>query len=158
MGLNDRLVITPLTERFYLTVAQALSLHLNVCVAGPTGTGKTETVRDLAKALAIYCLVTKCSDAIDHRTAGRIFSGLCQTGTWGCFDDFNHIEMSVLSVISTQLQLIRTARFEAVRKFTFEGEEINFSRRVSIFITISSDCAGYTELPESLKAQSKLRF
>lgn len=153
IGLNGRLVVTPLTDRIYLTLTQALCMHLGACVAGPSGTGKTETVKDLAKALAVFCLVTNCGNAMDFRSVGRIFSGLCQTGAWGCFDEFNRIEVSVLSVISHQLRLIQTAHLLGARKFAFESEEIAFNRHVGVFITINPGYLGRTELPESVKVQ-----
>lgn len=34
MGLNERLVITPLTERINLSITQALSMHLGSALAG----------------------------------------------------------------------------------------------------------------------------
>ncbi|MEQ2207748.1 hypothetical protein XENOCAPTIV_017941 [Xenoophorus captivus] len=58
MGLNGRLVITPLTDRIYLTLTQ-----------------------------------------VQETAVGKIFSGLAQCGAWGCFDEFNRIDASVLPVV-----------------------------------------------------------
>ncbi|XP_015836813.2 dynein axonemal heavy chain 10 [Tribolium castaneum] len=152
MGLNGRLVITPLTDRIYLTITQALIMHMGGAPAGPAGTGKTETTKDLAKAMALLCIVTNCGEGMDFKAIGTTLAGLAQCGAWGCFDEFNRIDISVLSVISTQLQTIRSALMLKLEKFTFEGAEISLDSKVGIFITMNPGYAGRTELPESVKA------
>ncbi len=117
MGLNGRLVITPLTDRIYLTITQGLSMYLGNAPAGPAGTGKTETVKDLAKAMGLLCVVTNCGEDMDFKAIGKNLNGLCQSGAWGCFDEFNRIDASVLSVISSQLKTIQQALIAKTKRF-----------------------------------------
>lgn len=102
------------------------------CFFCKTCLGKTETVKDLAKALAVPCVVFNCSSDLDFRFTSRLFSGLAQSGAWACLDEFNRIDGQVLSVVAQQLLLIQTALRARETHVEFEGETIPLNPRLAL--------------------------
>lgn len=150
MGATSRLVITPLTDRCWMTLTGSYALKLGAAPAGPAGTGKTESSKDLAKAIGIQCVVFNCSDQINYKMMGTLFRGLAQGGSWVCLDEFNRIDIEVLSVIAQQLLELRVGRTSKKSVINFMGVTIPLVDH-HVVITMNPGYAGRTELPDNLQ-------
>ena len=72
LGVKEKLVQTPLTDRVYLTMTQALRERLGGSPFGPAGTGKTESVKALGNQLGRFVLVFNCDERFDFQVSYRM--------------------------------------------------------------------------------------
>ncbi|KAJ9300682.1 hypothetical protein DTO271G3_1846 [Paecilomyces variotii] len=155
LGVPERLVRTPLTDRCFLTLTQALCQRLGGSPYGPAGTGKTESVKALGLQLGRFTLVFCCDDTFDFQAMGRIFLGICQVGAWGCFDEFNRLEERILSAVSQQIQNIqiglKKGSDDEKAQIELVGRRLRVNPNTGIFITMNPGYAGRSNLPDNLK-------
>ncbi|XP_075274100.1 cytoplasmic dynein 2 heavy chain 1 isoform X3 [Opisthocomus hoazin] len=153
-GNSPKLVYTPLTDKCYLTLTQAMKMGLGGNPYGPAGTGKTESVKALGGLLGRQVLVFNCDEGIDVKSMGRIFVGLVKCGAWGCFDEFNRLEEAVLSAVSMQIQTIQHALKKHSPLCEMLGKKVEMDHNSGIFITLNPAGKGYggrQKLPDNLK-------
>jgi dynein heavy chain 2 len=153
-GNLSKLVHTPLTDKCFLTLTQAMANGYGGNPFGPAGTGKTESVKALGALFGRQVLVFNCDEGLDYKSMGRIFIGLVKCGAWGCFDEFNRLEEAVLSAVSQQIQLIQGALKSSSQNVSLLGKIVDLSPSSAIFITLNPAGKGYggrQKLPDNLK-------
>lgn len=153
-GNAQKLVYTPLTDKCYLTLTQALALGYGGNPYGPAGTGKTESVKALGQSMGRQVLVFNCDEEFDFKSMARIFQGLVKCGAWGCFDEFNRLEEDVLSSVSQQIQIIQNAIRNHSNTMEFMGKEVDVNLSAGIFVTMNpagKSYGGRSKMPDNLK-------
>ena len=151
IGTTHRLVITPLTARAQSSLLLSASLRFAGSPEGPAGTGKTETTKELARIMGVYCLVFNCSEGVDAFSMASFFKGLAICGAWSCFDEFNRIESEVLSVVSQQILSISMSLRAKAIDMEFEGINIKLDESFAVFATMNPFYKGRSQLPDSVK-------
>merc|ERR1740130_1977708 len=152
-GNAPKLVHTPLTDKCYLTLTQAMIMGYGGNPYGPAGTGKTESVKALGGAFGRQVLVFNCDEGIDFQSMGRIFTGLVKCGGWGCFDEFNRLKEDQLSAVSQQIQSIQAALKRGDPTADLLGKTIEVDFNAGIFVTLNpagKDYGGRSQIPDNL--------
>ena len=162
---TSQLVHTPLTDKCYLSLTQALHMYYGGNPYGPAGTGKTESCKALAGEMGRHCLVFNCDEGIDFQSMGRIFMGLCRVGAWGCFDEFNRLKEDQLSAVSEQIRVImegvkvgganaNSGAYSQPIHINLLNKKLELNKNVGIFVTMNpagKNYGGRSKLPDNLK-------
>ncbi|XP_033103095.1 dynein heavy chain 9, axonemal-like [Anneissia japonica] len=138
MGSTSRLVQTPVTEKAYLTLIQAIKAHMGAMGVGPNWNSRIEVVRDLAKALGQPLYLFNCSKSMDSFLLADVFKGLASTGCWVCFNNLNHILPNVLSIFTQFLTQYLDAKRAGKSSLTVFSEEVGLNSAGACFATMDS--------------------
>lgn len=82
VGNFERMIMTPLTERCFCTVFLAFQHHLNASIEGPTAVGKTETIKDLARSIAVQFKLFHCTPELHFTVISKFLKGIVASGAW----------------------------------------------------------------------------
>ncbi|CAG9327022.1 unnamed protein product [Blepharisma stoltei] len=137
LGNTPRLVITPITDKCYLALTQALSTHNGGAIEGIQCSGKTETIKDLSKSLGIYCLFVNSTKNCSIYLLEKILLGCAVGGLWACFDEFNKISIEVLSIMAGYLSAVHFSIRNSKEKFLLSGKQFKINPKCGIFITVN---------------------
>lgn len=151
IGVPERLIYTPLMRNCFVAMAHALAQNLGGSPFGPAGTGKTETIKALGQNLGRFVLVFNCDESFEFQSLGRLLLGIGQVGAWGCFDEFNRLEESIMSAVSTQIETIQDALARKQEKFVLLRKTVYLDDSTGIFITMNRGYKGRRELPDNLR-------
>lgn len=146
LGNFQRIVMTPLAERCYRTILLAYQHQLNAQIEGPTATGKSQTIKDLAKSLAIQLKVFDCTPDLDYRSISRFLKGVAASGAWLCLEDFNRIELKTISVITQQIRAIQMCRIKQNSKCVLQGVELKLYPQCNICIVLNPSDSKYSQM------------
>ncbi|QQP52952.1 Uncharacterized protein FKW44_005260, partial [Caligus rogercresseyi] len=152
LSKHSKLVMIPLTEKCYRILLMALDLHQGGIVSGETATGKTETVKDLARAVAKQCVGFNCSEDIHYKAFAKFLKGLASCGAWSCFDEFDRIQTQVLSVMAQQIRTIQRSIHLNQTAIHFEGLDIKINPQCAIFVTTNSLSSSDTSIPHNVRS------
>ena len=85
-----------------------------------------------------------CSDQVDYVMMSKFFKGVVSSGAWICFDEFNRIDIEVLSSVAQQLKEIYEEKSKGSSMIHFHGSDIRVSDNFGVFITMNPGYAGRT--------------
>lgn len=114
LGLSERLVCTQTTERAYLSITHTLNMQMGCVISGMA---KTETIKDLAKAAALFSVICHCSKFTDLNSIHMKINGAIRCNGWMCLSNFNNLDIEIMNAISERIHTLMAACHTKQTKF-----------------------------------------
>lgn len=150
LGNSSPIVMTPLTDRCYRTLVNAHQFHFSGLLQGPGDTGKSETIRTLAAVFGVFFVTFSCFRNLNISTLLKFLTGSCLCGSWLCLENFNNLELGVLSLFSQNMFTVLSARRCGLNQCDLRG--ISSEIKDSWFITACIKTSYlYREIPDNLR-------
>jgi dynein heavy chain len=116
-------------------------------VEGPYGTGKTETVKDLAKTHARPLHTLNSSADCDYSEILKFYKGIVSSGAWVLFDEFNRIGLQMMNYVTQLVHQLQSTVRGQMHYITVDDSRIHLDSNCAIFLTMNPGYAGRVEMP-----------
>ncbi|XP_023931015.1 dynein beta chain, ciliary-like [Lingula anatina] len=150
MGSAQREVVTPLCEKAFFTLCQAVKANMGGLCMGPAASGKLETVHELSRSLGRPLYTFNCTAAMDSFMLHDIFRGFATTGSWICFNKLTMLDPTVLSVCAQLLTAVHDALRAQKTTINLGAEELPLNPQGACFALIDSSIKATAGVPEKL--------
>ncbi|GFO25145.1 dynein beta chain, ciliary-like, partial [Plakobranchus ocellatus] len=138
LGSSTREVISPLTERVFVMITQAVKAHVGMLCMGPREGTKFEIVHEMSKSLGQPMYVFNCTKTTDYIQLQDIFRGLASTGCWVCFNDLSMLQPSCLSLMAQMMATIMEALRAGKGAVHLQTDDVQLSPNGACFGLMSS--------------------
>ncbi|ELU01783.1 hypothetical protein CAPTEDRAFT_107817, partial [Capitella teleta] len=145
-----RSVVTPSTEKVFLSLARAVHLHSGGLCVSQIGTGKLETIHEFSRCLGRPFFPFNCTRFLTHDVLCDIFKGLASTGAWVCFNGLNQLSASLLSILSQHLSSLLQAQQAGKSSVMIDTCEVPLNMDAGCFACLDSSVRVKPSNPENV--------
>jgi len=149
--MNSLYIRTPLTDHIFYSLSQAVNMKFGSYITGPTSNGKTETIKAFGSYLGKQIIEFRCCERLDYRSICNILVGLCQSGKWGLFQEFNKLNNYIITEISQIMNLVYCGLKDNKQKIEILSRNIQLHNDVRIFISTNTSLSVLKNIPNSMK-------
>jgi hypothetical protein len=144
------LVMTPLTERCYLNILQAVECKTGAACVASTSSGKSSTIRQLGSAVGKALYELDCGEQTEHSTVSDWVTGMAASGTWALFKHVEKLSAPVLAVMAGAVGTVYEELRSGMSEAKVQGLSIPMVNTFACLMTYSPTSAA-ASLPDSLR-------
>ena len=135
MGVDSVGVDNPESERVWFQINESIRNHNIPLLSGVPGSGKSQAIGNLATRLAKFCYNMNMNENFNMNVMTQFLRGVCESNIWGNMENINLLTGSIMSIISSHFQTIRTAQTIHLREFTLDNQVTRMYPEVAFLCT-----------------------
>ena len=152
MGVDNIGVDNPESERVWFQINESIRNHNIPLLSGVSGSGKSQTIGNLTTKLGKFCYNMNMNENVNMTVMTQFLRGVCESNVWGNMENINLLTGSIMSIISSHFQTIRTAQTIHLREFTLDNQVTRMYPEVAFLCTenIVQNNSNVKQIPLSL--------
>ncbi|KAI6215163.1 Dynein heavy chain at 62B [Aphelenchoides besseyi] len=143
-------VMTPIIRKVHRELMTFQSQGYAGMLKGPAATGKSESVKELAKILGNFFVVFNCSPQVDRLQLEDLICGTVLSGTTLCLDEFNRLSEEDMAWFASHMLGIYQAQLSGNAKYRIRNLQLNVSKTASFYLTINPKFLARSSLPANI--------